>query len=256
MAFLLHIRENLETAGDHFGPGQVRRFDAGTVRIGSGPSCECRIEDPAFAPCHLVLKGSGSPSSRVRACPREGATTFLNGQPLAGPTPLRSGDELRVGHWTLRFQRLYEPVRRSWQFHVMSRLAQGAVALVLALEVALVAWLPRRVTQAAFLEPEIARHRIGDLLDSLNRRNREGPSPTDFERTLRREIDRELRQRGAYLAQYGDRLRAADRQRLYEELRAYDRILSALADRTLPPPLPDVDVDGGVRALLGQTGKE
>lgn len=252
MAYQLHIRQNLESAGDHFGPGRVCRFDLPQVRIGSSDACECRIEDSSFAPCHVVLRRLAGARERVAARPQEGAATFLNGQPLTSPTPLRSGDELRVGHWTLRFQRLHERVGLSLPFSLMSTLAKVAVALVLAAELLVVLWLPRRVAQSSIWGDEIARHRVTDLLDALRRRNRDSHDAADFERALRREIDRELLARSTYLAQYGDRLSAQHQRQIYAELCAFERILAALAQGTLPAALPEVDVDSGVQALLGQ----
>jgi hypothetical protein len=191
----------------------------------------------------------------VTACPQDGATTYLNGQPLVNPTLLRSGDELRVGHWTLRFQRLHDRAGLSRTFALMPNLARAALALILVAEVSIVLWLPRRVARASAWELQVARHRSTDLLEALRRRNRDSRSATDFEHRLRVEIDEELQARSAYVTQYGHLLSLGRYQQLYEELRAFDRILTALGQGVLPPALPEVDLDGGVRALLGEVSR-
>jgi hypothetical protein len=251
VAFQLHIRQNLDSASNHFGPGEVRRFDVGTVRIGSGAECECRLSAPGFAPCHLLLQRTGRSPDQVRACPQEGAAAYLNAQVLAEPTTLRSGDELRVEHWTLRFQRIHTATGLNRPFALMSNLAKVAVTLILCAEVAVVVWVPRRMYQVAAWETDIARHKVADLLDKLSRTNRDSRAAGDFERTLRRGINRELQVRTRYVAEHGRQLSAAQNRLLYDELDAFDRILTALAQGTLPPALPGLELESGVQALLG-----
>lgn len=251
MPFQLHIRQNLDSARDHFGPGEVRAFAGGTVRIGSGPDCECRMDAAAFAPCQVVLEVGPRPAARVTASPCASPTaTYLNQSPLAAPTVLRSGDELRVGHWTLRFLRVYDSAPRSRRFHVVSSLAKVAVAAILCAEVAMVAWLPQRMQRAAMWQAQIARHRVVDLLDRLRRSNQDSRSAGDFERSLRREVDRELQARLEYVATYGSQLSAERTRLLYEELLGFERVLNGLAQGVLPPPLPGVELDAGVKAVL------
>jgi len=253
VAFQLHIRENLQSASDHFGPGQVQRFDAETVRVGAAPDCECRMADAStFAPCHLVIRRSAGRPDRVTVCPQEGAPAFLNGQPLTARAPLRSGDELRVGHWTLRFQRIHERVGVSVAFGLMSGFARVAAVLLIVAEAGVLFWLPGYMTRTTAWDSQVARHRVSDLLDSLRRRNRDSRDAAEFERALRRGIDREVQARASYMAQYGDRLNSARQQQIDDELRGFDRLLEALSQGTLPPPLPAIDLDAGVRAVLGQ----
>lgn len=251
MPFQLHIRQNLDSARDHFGPGYVRDFAAGPVRIGSGTDCECRLEATEFAACQVVLEVGSPPASRTVAVPQESATvTYLNQAALTSPTLLRSGDELRVGHWTLRFLRVHEQASRTRPFHLLSGLAKAAVALILCGEVAMVAWLPRRMQQAAMWQTQIARHRVSDLLDRLRRTNQNSRPTGDFERSLRLEIDRELQARLEYVAAYGEQLSAERTRLLYDELLGFERVLNALAQGTLPPPLPGLELDAGVQAVL------
>jgi hypothetical protein len=256
VAFQLHIRQNLDAARDHFGPGEVRRFAAAPVRIGSDPASECRVDAPEFAPCHVVLQSSPRAADRVSACPQAGATTYLNSQVLTAPTVLRSGDELRVEHWTLRFQRIHEAAARNRPFNLLSGVAKLAMVLVFAAEVAVVMWLPRRMREVALWQAQVEQHQTIDLLEGLRRACRAAsPTADDFERGLRREIGVELQARADYVVHYGPRLGPARTRMLHEELGEFDRILRALADKTLPPPLPVVDVDAGVRALLDAESK-
>ena len=256
MAFQLHIRQNLDSARDHFGPGEVRRFDGPEIRVGSGPESECRLEAAEFAACHLLLRSRGARTlDRVRACPQEGATTYLNGNLLAAPTPLCSGDELRVGHWTLRFQSIHEVAGRNRSFNLTSGLAKAAVVVIFALEFGVVMWLPRRMREVAMWETQIEQHRVVDLMQQLRKACRDNPSAGDFERTLKREIIAELEDRADYMARYGARLAPAQTRLLYAELTDFERLLGALAQKTLPAPLPEVDLNAGVMALLEAEGR-
>lgn len=250
MAFQLHIRQNLDSARDHFGPGEVRRYAAAVVRVGSDAASECRMAVPEFSPCHVLLRSGARALDRVSACPQDGATTYLNGNPLTAQTPLCSGDELRVGHWTLRFQRIHEVTGRNRPFNLLSGLAKTAIGLVLCLEIVVVMWLPRQMREVAMWKTQIEQHRMVDLLEWLRRVCRESRPTADFDRALRGEIGRELQARADYVARYGSGLSPAQTRLLHEELMDFDRILKALAKKTLPPALPDVELDAGVRALV------
>lgn len=250
MAFQLHIRQNLDSARDHFGPGEVRRFEGGSVRVGADPACECRIDAADFAPCHLLLRAVARGQERVTACPQEGAVAYLNGDLLTAPAVLRSGDELRVAHWTLRFQSLHEAAGRNRPFNLMSGMAKAAVAVVLCLEVAVVMWLPRRMREVAMWATQVEQHRMVDLLERLRRTCRDTPPSGDFDRALRREIAQELQARADYVVQYGNRLGPERTRLLVDELTGFDGILKALAKKELPPALPGIELDAGVRALL------
>ncbi len=251
MPFQLHIRQNLEAARDHFGPGQVRTFTDGTVRIGSDAACECRLDGPEFAPCQVILEvGAGRPGA-VTARPGEGsAGTYLNQSPLDGPAVLRSGDQLRVGHWTLRFLRLHGKAERSRAFQGVAWLAKAAIVAILAAEVAIVAWLPRHLHQMALWQSQIARHRVVDVLDRLDRANRKAQPVSGLEREVRLAVGRELKRRADYITEYGAELGAERTRLLYDELLGFERVLEHLAAGTLPPPLPTLDRDAGVQALL------
>lgn len=251
MPFQLHIRQNLEAARDHFGPGEVRTFGAGTVRIGSDASCECPLEGPEFAPCQVILEVEPGVHGAVTARPGEGSTgTYLNQSPLDGPAVLRSGDRLRVGHWTLRFLRLHGEAARSRAFQGVAWLAKAAVVAILAAEVAIVAWLPRHLHQMALWQSQIARHRVVDILDRLERSNRKAEPVSGFEREVRVAVGRELKRRADYIAAHSDELSAERTRLLYDELLGFERLLEHLAAGTLPPALPEIDRDASVQALL------
>ncbi len=250
MAFQLHIRQNLDAARDHFGPGEVRRFEEPLVRVGTDAACECRLETPEFAPCHVLLRSGRRPLDRVSACPESGATTYLNGDLLTAPTPLRSGDELRVGHWTLRFQSIHVATGRKRAFNLLSGVAKAAIALVLCLEVAVVLWLPRRMREVAMWKTQVEQHRLIDMLEWLRRVCRETESADDFDRALKREIGLELQARADYVARYGSRLGPAQTRALAAELADFNRILKAVKAKALPPKLPGIELDAGVQALL------
>ncbi|MBN2451378.1 MAG: hypothetical protein JXR77_13385 [Lentisphaeria bacterium] len=256
MAFQLHIRHNLESARDGLGRGDMGHFTRDEVRVGSAPECECCVEDEAFPPLAFVLRSEvvrGVPVTQV--APTPGSGLFLNGVPATETLPLRSGDELRLGHWTMRFHRVHGAAGRTWSFELLAVFGKVLVGLILVAEVGIVTWLPRRLHRAAVWEHEVSRQRVAQLLDSLRRENQAGQGATAIEQALRRTIARELDRRALYLARHGGRLGPAQNRAVHEELLDFQRILSRLGQGPFPPPYPGVDMDGAVRALLRRYGE-
>lgn len=249
MPFQLHIRQNIEATAEHFARSEVRDYDAATVRVGSAPDAECRIEASGFSPEHFILERSGQRFGQVLIA-HPGSVTYVNGTPVEDRCVLHSGDEIRVGHWTLTFQRLYSNARRSRRFGYLSLAAKILVAAIMISELLLVTVLPRRLHQATLWEHEITRQRIATLLDQLVRDNAKAVETDPLAVALRKSVDRELQDRLSYLNEYNQVLSGAQNRRLFEELTDFAGIVGTPSAATLLSAPPAVDVDAGIRALL------
>ena len=141
MPFQFNIRHNIEAAADHFAEGEVRTFHERSVRVGRGEACECRLSSEEFAHEHFVVD-TGHEAGRVTLKPSVGARVYLNQKEITDEADLRSGDEIRVGHWTLCFCRLYQKVELSKRSDLMSLFARAFVAAIIIGELLVVVWLP------------------------------------------------------------------------------------------------------------------
>ena len=85
-----------------FRPGRELIVSKGEIVIGRAESCDIGLfGDNAVERTHARILRKGDGYLLVDADTPAG--TYLNGRRIDGPTPLRSGDEIRVGRNTLRF---------------------------------------------------------------------------------------------------------------------------------------------------------
>ncbi|MBT3378870.1 MAG: FHA domain-containing protein [Lentisphaerae bacterium] len=249
MAFQFHIRQHIDASEDAFVEGDVRTFDGERVRVGRGMECECRLDDPVFREVHFEVHSS--PDSNYMVChPRPDAEMCLGDRPLRSEHDLLSGDEIRVGVYTFRVQRLFATTGRGSRFGFLSLVAKVLVALILAVEVTIAAWLPCQVRATSRLQEEITRQRTILRLDHL-RAMIGGLALTEgLEQAAVRVISEELRTLARYLRENEQRLSREEWGQVGNDLESYDIIICALRDKTAFRPLPAVDVDAGVRAAL------
>ena len=174
----------------------------------------------------------------------------------SGERELWSGDELRVGHWSLFFQKVYPRVGRARHTNLLAVSAKILIGLILFSEVFLVVWLPRKMRHIAIWQTEVAKQRLALALDTLRRRNRKATSRTPFEQAAREAVQMELDARVRYLRKYDDALSPQQRESMFDDLCRLGRILDRCDAGTLVRPLATVDVDRGVRAMLDRTKHE
>ena len=108
MQIQLSIRDNLEAAEDVFSPSRVESFDSDLIVVGRGTECDCRIRAGEFAVEHfqLVREGDGD-VWKVRTNP--GTELFINDRAVGAECEVRSGDQLRVGHWIIFIRKFRDP---------------------------------------------------------------------------------------------------------------------------------------------------
>ncbi len=254
MAIQLVIRDNLEGHAATFRPGDLRTFDRPCVRIGTRAQFECVLPPASGLPDLAATLTLDPPSGEWSLTPAAGVQLFLNQEPLVVSVVLRSGDEIRVGHWTFRFHRQMVPVRYARRADLLAVAAKILVALILAVEIGVVSWLPRQVQRARLWELQIARQRTTLLLDDLRQENLRAPATTELEQAARRMVAGQLDSLALHLRRNQDRLTREQWRSFYSDLDTYRRILTLIQSGKAFPTPPPVDLDAAVHGVLGPRG--
>ncbi|MBF0529449.1 MAG: FHA domain-containing protein [Deltaproteobacteria bacterium] len=74
----------------------------GDVVLGRSPDCDIRIDNPAISRKHAVIENVGH--GYVLTDQGSSNGTFLNGEPVKAPTPLKPGDVIGLAKFELLFQ--------------------------------------------------------------------------------------------------------------------------------------------------------
>lgn len=249
MAFQFHIRRHMDASDGVFGEGDVRTYAVERVRVGRAPECECRVDAPEFRDVHFTVLSSPE-YNHIVCYPEAGAEVYLGDELLRSEHELLSGDELRVADYTFRVQRLFQSAGKRSRFGLLSIVAKVLVALILAVEVTIAAWLPCQIRATSRLQYEITRQRTLFHLDHL-RAMVGGMSLTGgFEQAAHRLVAEELKTFARYLRENEQRLSREEWGQVANDLESYDIIICALRDKSAFRPLPEVNVEVGVRAAL------
>lgn len=172
MPFKLVIRHNIEQTADDFRAGDVRHFEDLPVAVGTADDCNCKVPATLDLDSHTFTICRGDEADTFRIEPTGKQLIFVNGTPVTTESALHSGDEIRVGHFTFRFQRERATAGQARRAGVLARLAQALIILILITEVALVYWLPRKFQSQNVLALEITKQDTVLLLDQLRRQAR------------------------------------------------------------------------------------
>lgn len=168
--FNLVVRDNLEQTQDDFGCGDVRRFATTPITCGTDGQCDCALPGPDNADAgrwfSIDRAGDGSGFLLI---PEPGVPVFVNESPVAAgrPRELLSGDMIRVGHLTFRFQRIRPGVAMARRSDLLSTIAKTLLLLIFAAELGVVYWLPRQLQKSKLMAVDVMRQRTVRELDTL-----------------------------------------------------------------------------------------
>lgn len=253
MPIQLVIRHNLEGHEATFLPGEFRTFSRPVIRIGTRPECDCVLAPDPELPPELGTLEQVPGTGKWILTPVPAVPLFLNGEAVDQRTRIRSGDEIRCGHWTLRFHKAPREARIARRADALAVCAKVLVALILAAEVGLLSWLPRQIERAQLWELQIARQRALMRVDALRRQVGPGADATPFEKAmfnyLGNQVDRltlYLRQNSALLSR--EQIRAID-----ADVSGYDAIITRIRERTAFRPVASLDLDAALRNVLQNT---
>lgn len=91
MSLLLEVRQ---MSGQPVPVTGQTRFESGTMVIGRGDDADLKIALPFVSRRHCAIAGNGA---QYQIADQSSTGTTVNGQPLAGPAPLRHGDVIGIG---------------------------------------------------------------------------------------------------------------------------------------------------------------
>lgn len=254
-SFNLVVRDNLASTQDDFGRSDVRGFDTTPVVCGTAPACGCRIPpDPDAEPERWFEITSGQETGfDVAAC--EDARVFFNQEKtaFAGRRPLLSGDCLRVGHYTFRFQRVRKRAASQRRTDLLSGFAKVILVFIFLFEVGLVYWLPRKLKNSQVMARTILAQNVFKELDSLRKdlhRAEKHADDSSLPSLTRSIVDEELTQLAHYLRENEKALSRDQWRQIRGNLARYDLLLKQADSGRLGAPLPELERDLAVRKIL------
>ncbi len=252
MAIQIVIRPASEEHEVAFLAGDLRQFTAARVRIGRDPGCECALSAPDLPEEAAVLTFRPLDGAWM-ARPASGVEVLLNQAPLPETgAELHSGDELRCGDWKFRFHKDSRPVGYARSADALSLLAKVLIALILIVEIGMVAWLPRVVDSARMWEKQAARQRVAQTLDLLRDRNTQAKPHSPSEVAARKFFGDRLNALARYLRYYSDTLSRDQVRAVSEDLKTYADVLRLLNDGTPFRETTPLDADAAVKAVLAK----
>ncbi len=249
MPFQLSIKHHLDES-EHFAASRVESFEGGPVRVGCDTACECRIDSDEFAPVHFTLVEQSQQWLLRR---EQGSAVFLNQEPVEdGPALLHSGDEIRIGHWTVRFQIVHPSSGQAWRVDFMANAAKVLIGLILLAELFIVLWLPQRIRSASLWEKEIAQQRTILLLDQLRTETRPTAQGHGLDRAAMAVVAAELDQLARHVRTYESKLSRSQWRRIHDDLIRFSDIVANVQDDKAFPPTPAPELAAGVATILNQ----
>jgi predicted component of type VI protein secretion system len=251
--FQLFSKNNIESS-DHFSTGDLYEAPGGGVSVGAAASCQVRIADPGWPAEQFRLEEEGE-SHFLQV--REGQTVYRNDKPV--PTGerflLRSGDEIRVGHWTFRFRKLHARVGFSRSAELLAMIAKVVVGLVIAIEVALVMIGPRHMHKAALFQREQALQTLEGKIDRLSNSiplSAAEQSLQPAEKAARQALSTEINRLKKYQKNNRVLLSNDDIRNLDVLVDEYRLYLDKLKKRELLRPVPEPVLDAAVRKIINR----
>jgi predicted component of type VI protein secretion system len=253
--FQLFRKNNIESS-NHFSTGDLHEAAGGTVSVGASPRCAVRIADPSWTGEQFMVQEDGENHFLTAFA---GQTVYRNDKPVSPDEriQLRSGDEIRVGHWTFRFRKLHARARFSRNAELLTIIAKVVVGLVIVIEISLVMIGPRHMHKAALFQREQAMQTLEGKVDrffnaialSTSEDQALQPAEKAARQALRIEVNRiksYLKKNRTLLTEDG----IHDMDLLVEE---YMGSLDKLKKRELLRPVPDPALEAAVRRIINGT---
>ncbi|MFW6414145.1 MAG: FHA domain-containing protein [Verrucomicrobiota bacterium] len=261
MPFKLVIKNNLaESATAAFTRGDIRHFEEEHVTVGTARDCHCQVPEAAdeLTEHHFEIfrdKTKDAEEYFVRLL--EGKSLYVNLEPVSETRKLVSGDELRSGHYSFRFQKEYRRSRPGRRADFFAVTAKVIIVLLLLVEVFFVYWLPQQIQSQEILASGIIKQETVALLDDSRKRAQPSESADDNQRThyplqlVRRELDAMTR----FVRKYEQSIPDHEWKRLYANIKKLDSLTREINNNNIFQPLPKPKLNKGVEALLERYSK-
>lgn len=248
--------EQDETTGEQIAEGVATEFQAEhEAAVGSGP--DCAVQATGLPPEAFRLRAAADGGRHFELAAVDAETEIrVNDTVVAGaePVALKSGDRIAAGGRIFHFQVRFEPAAQGWRARLLPTLTAALVALVLAVEVGLIWWLPERVKEIELGGIEMMRQQTMRRLDELRllagRQAGSGASPVRAATVGL--IGEELDNMAFHLREYAHKMDRRQLRQMYSDLAAYQEALAALRRGELPPAAQTLDVKDALRQILAK----
>ena len=250
MAIQLVIRHNLEGHEATFLPGELFTFAMPRIRIGTRPGCECLLAKDSELPEEIGTLEKDLASGKWNLIPAPSVPLFLNQSPVEDRMRLRSGDEIRCGHWTVRFHKALPEVHFARRADFLALAAKVLVVLILATEIGLLSWLPRQIQRAQLWELQIARQRTLMMVDALRKRIVPRADAPPLEKVTLNCISDQVARLTLYLRENSTQLNRDQLRVIEADVHAYDALITRIGENRMFQPVPPLDVDTAFRNAL------
>ena len=226
---------------------------------------ETRLVDKSpYALSTIGPKGKTTPiatisqekDGRYDITPAKGAHISINGVPLQGNIRIMSGDAILAGEQIIRFYAVIPPASQSWQSKALGRLARASLAVLFALQLLIMLWLPRHLSSSRIWDGAAAKQKITRTMDetrqrvaSLLKKEVEGQAG-GLTKLLVSEVALDLEERSAYFRTYETKLSRSQRRRMMEDLSKLNSLLDNIENGLAFPEIPGPDIDNAVKATI------
>lgn len=193
---------------------------------------------------------------RYEIAPTKGTRISVNGAPLKEKIRIMSGDSIQTDDQIIRFYAVIPPARQSWQSKTLGGLAKTSLAVLFILQLALMLWLPRHLSDARIWDGAVAKQKITRTMDETRQRiakilKKDGDvQATGFMKLLVSEIALDLEERSTYLRTYETSLSRSQRKRMMEDLSKLNSLLDDIENGLAFPEIPPPDIDNAVKATI------
>ncbi|MCR4573722.1 MAG: hypothetical protein K5787_08145 [Lentisphaeria bacterium] len=208
---------------------------------------------------------------RYEIAPSKGGNVSVNGAPLKEKTRIMSGDAIQTDTQIIRFYAVIPPARQSWQSKTLGGLARASLALLFALQLTLMLWLPRQLSDSRIWDGAAAKQKITRTMDETRQRiakilkkevEKQNPSTakqvtkeiekqtTGITKLLVSEIALDLEERSSYFRINETKLSRSQRKRMMEDLSKLNSLLDDIENGLEFPEIPSPDIDNAVKATI------
>ena len=257
MAFKLVIKDNLKQGADDFSTGDVRHFSEASITVGSASDCDCELASAEdIHQHHFTVSEKDKGTYQIK--PTGGETIYVNYEPVNEVHDLASGDEIRVGHYTFRFQREHRRARPARRADIFAITAKIIIVCLLAIEVFFVYWLPSQIQSKEVLSSMITQQKTVMLLDEARSKIR----PAEVEDADQQKayalqlVQSELDAMARFIRNNEKNISENEWRRLNHNIKKLASITAEINQGTIFKPLPKPRLAAGVRGLLKKHKKE
>ena len=253
MPYQLSIRRISTQHGDLLAAARICTLAAAPFRVGTTSGCDVALSESIPHGTEMVVRPDSTGAGWLLALPADAAsgTVTKNGLPVEKTTPLKNGDEIRFGDYTIRFEQLFDTVKTARHTDLIARAAKVLVGCVIIGELMVVTWLPGWLHTTRLWDREVARQQTTMFLDKVRTQLKEFDPAGPLEAGMRDALTAELNRLAAFLRTEQDSLSADQWRNLRTDLNSYEDALERLTAHTAIQPVPALDIDGAVRAVAG-----